>query len=161
MASRYSEIRPALETYLNETADIPTIAWDNVEYSPTTGTPFIKAQFQPTSRRPSVIGTDPNNRTQGLMTLLLHYPKGTGSKTSQDTCDTLIDRFEAYTDIAYNKTTDTLLTEDGFDLLLESGDNLLLDDILFVRIEYAQQESSYTESPWYVTPITVAWFAYD
>jgi len=133
--SIYKDIRAALETRLNSTPDIPEIAWENVPYSPTTGTPFIKPMFQPTLRRQSAMATTPPHYYQGIFTILCYHPEGSGSGASQETVDALVNRFNSTTDITYSGLT--------------------------VSLRGAQQESSYINSPWFVTPITVSWFIYD
>lgn len=136
MSVIYKKIRAALEKHLTSASfDLPAIAWENVEYSPTTGTPFIKVQFQPTSRRPSVMGLLPEHRYQGIMTILCYQPEGSGPGNSQDLTDSLLSHFNSTTDISW--------------------------DGIIVSVDYSQQESSYINSPWYVTPITVAWYLYD
>ena len=131
----YEKIRAALETHLNTSSfSLPDIAWENVDYKPSTGTEFIKVQFLPTSRRPAVKGTNPRHRLQGIFRLLCHFPENQGPGNTQDLVENLIDRFDSTTDIILDGTT--------------------------VRIEYTQQESSYSSSPWYITPVTVAWFSY-
>jgi hypothetical protein len=132
--SIYSDIRTALETRLYNTSNIPVVAWENVDYSPTTGTPFIKFQFQPTSRRPAVRGTNPQMRYQGLVTLLVHQPENEGPINTEELVDDLVSRFDATTDISYNG--------------------------IFVRIEYTERQNSYLSKPWYVTPIRIAWYSY-
>lgn len=136
MSVIYKKIRAALEKHLVDTPiTLPDIAWENVDYSPTTGAPFLKVQFQPTSRRPSVLGLTPEHRYQGIMTILCYQPEGSGPGSSQDLTDQLLARFNSTTDISW--------------------------DGIIVSVEYSQQESSYINSPWYVTPITVAWYIYS
>lgn len=136
MSVIYKKIRAALEKHLADTPSIlPDVAWENVDYTPTTGTPFLKVQFQPTSRRPSVLGLTPEHRYQGIMTILCYQPEGSGPGSSQDLTDQLLARFNSTTDISW--------------------------DGIIVSVEYSQQESSYINSPWYVTPITVAWYIYN
>lgn len=135
MSVIYDKIRVALERYLSLTSTLPDVAWPNVDYTPTTGTPFIKVQFQPTSRRPSVKGPTPRHRYQGLLTLLCYQPEGQGSGASDDLANLLVDRFNSTVDIIY--------------------------DGVAVRVEYSEVQSSYINSPWYVTPVTIAWFSYD
>lgn len=135
MSSINNDIRIALEKRLNDTVGIPVIAWPNVNYSPTTGTPFLKPMYQPTSRRPAVLGTAPQKRYQGLFTILCYHPENEGPAACHSTADTLIERFDATTDLTYNGTT--------------------------VSIEYAEQQSSYSSPPWYVTPVTIAWYIYN
>lgn len=135
MTAIYDKIRAALEVHLNSTPNLPPVAWENVDYSPATDAPFIKARLQPTSRRPSVKGSDPRHRYQGLYTLLCHFPEGKGPSANEDLVNTLIDRFNSTVDIP-------------------------LDGVV-VRIEYSEAQSSYSKTPWYVTPVTIAWFCYQ
>jgi len=130
----YENIRAALETRLYDMTGIPVVAWENLDYNPSTDTPFIKFQFQPTSRRPAVRGLNPQNLYQGLVTLLVHRPENEGPIDTEQLVDDLLDEFDATTDISYNS--------------------------IFVRIEYTQRESSYLSKPWYVTPIRIAWYCY-
>ena len=135
MSSVYKEIRQAFEARLAATSSIPVIAWENVDYKPTTDTPFIKFMFQPTSRRPAVRGTNPQHRYQGICTLLVHYPENEGPGASQDTVDALIDRFESTTDMTVSGVS--------------------------VTVDYAEQNSPYTSQPWFITPITIGWYSYN
>lgn len=135
MASVYAEVRAALENRLNDTVGLPAIAWENVDYKPATDTPFIKFQFLPVQRRATILGQNPQAYYSGISRFLLHYPENSGPGASQDVVDTLVDRFDCYTDITQDSTT--------------------------ITIEYAQQESPYSDSPWFVTPVTVGWFLYN
>jgi len=138
--SIYTEIRQALESHLNTTTNLPAIAWENVHYEPDTGTPFISARFQPTSRRPAVRGLNPQHRVQGIFTLLCHYPENQGPGASQTLVDRLIERFDSTTDISYTNS----------DL-----------ETINVCLDYTEQQPSYNTPPWYVTPIIVAWYTYN
>lgn len=131
----YQEIRSALEQRLASTSGLPAIAWENVPYSPTTGTPYLKPQFIPVTRRQAAMATTPPHYYRGIFRVLCYQPEGQGPGASQNLVDTLIDRFETTTDITSNGIT--------------------------VSIEGVQQESSYINSPWYVTPVTVSWFIYN
>ena len=135
MASIYQEIRSVLEHRLSTTAGIPDIAWENVSFEPTTGTAFVKPMFQPTSRRPAVRGLNPQHRIQGIFTILCYYPENAGPGASQSLVDSLVDRFASTSDISLSGTT--------------------------VSLEYTEQNPSYLDSPWYITPITVAWYIYS
>lgn len=133
--SVYTDIRKTLEVYLSNTSSIPVVAWENVSFSPDTNTPFIKFQFQPTSRRPAHLGLNPQMRYQGIVTLLVHQPENQGPGDTEDLVDTLIDRFDATKDISYGG--------------------------VIVSLEYAERERSYVNSPWYITPIRIGWYRYD
>jgi hypothetical protein len=157
MASYNRHIRNALENHLNTLDNIPDVAWQNVNYSPTTGTRFLKPMFQPTSRRPANIGTNPTQRYNGIFTVLVNSPENEGPSAGEGVADTITQRFESTTDLYWDISTDSLLTESGYRLLLESGDPLALDDVIYVVIDYAEQNSPYTNSPWYVVPVTIGW----
>lgn len=133
----YKDIRAALESRL-DTLSIE-LAWQNVDFSPTTGTAYIESRFIPTNRRPAVAGTNPQHRIEGLFQLLLHHPEGVGSGDSSDTLDEVIELFDSTTDISYtNADTETII----------------------VGIENAEARGSYSKSPWFVTPVNIAWYIY-
>lgn len=129
-----NDIRACLDNHLAGTTGIPTIARQNVPFEPTTGTSFVKADMIPTSRRPAVRGLNPQKRYDGLYSLLICTPEGLGPGAGYDIADLLLARFDAATDIAYN----------GF----------------IVSIDYSEVRTSFLDSPFYCTPITVGWYIY-
>ena len=155
-----NDIRACLDTHLSGTVGIPAIARQNVPYQPTTGTPFIKADLVPTSRRAAVRGLNPQQRYDGLYSILICTPEGMGPGAGYDLADLLLDRFNATTDILYTNPTDTILLESGDDILLETGDRLLLGSPTIVSIDYSEVRTSFLDSPFYCTPITVGWYIY-
>ena len=135
MSSDYDKIRSALETYVAATPGIPSLAWENVKFTPTTGTPYIKVRVLNTSRRPANRGLNPQYRYQGILQLHLCYPEGVGPSVSQSMVNTLIDRFPTGLDIT-------------------SSD-------IAVTIDHSEQLGAYNESPWYKTPVYVHWFCFS
>ncbi len=129
-----NDIRACLDTHLSGTAGIPTIARQNVPFEPTTGTSFVKADMIPTSRRPAVRGLNPQQRYDGLYSLLICTPEGLGPGAGYDIADLLLARFEATTDIS------------------NAG--------LIISVDYSEVRTSFLDSPFYCTPITVAWYCY-
>lgn len=129
-----NDIRACLDTHLSGTASIPTIARQNVPFEPTTGTSYVKADMIPTSRRPAVRGLNPQQRYDGLYSLLICTPEGLGPGAGYDIADILLARFDAATDITYNGYT--------------------------VSIDYSEVRTSFLDSPYYCTPITVGWYIY-
>jgi len=156
-----NDIRACLDTHLSGTVGIPAIARQNVPYEPTTGTSFIKADLVPTSRRPAVRGLNPQQRYDGLYGILICTPEGMGPGAGYDLADLLLARFEATTDILYTNPTDAILLEGGDDILLESGDRLLLGNPTIVSIDYSEVRTSFLDSPFYCTPVTIAWYIYS
>lgn len=130
-----NDIRACLDTHLSNTAGIPAIARQNIPFKPTTGTPFIKADLVPTSRRPAVRGLNPQQRYDGLYSILICTPEGKGPGAGYDIADLLLDSFNATTDISHN----------GF----------------IVSIEYSEVRTSFLDSPFYCTPVTIAWYTYN
>lgn len=155
-----NDIRACLDTHLSNTPNIPTIARQNVPFEPTTGTSFIKSTLVPTLRRPAVRGINPQMRYDGLYSLLICTPEGLGSGAGYDIADTLLARFNGTLDIVYTNPFDSILQEDGDDILLESGDRLLLGSPTIVSIDYSEVGTSYLDSPFYCTPVTVSWYIY-
>lgn len=155
-----NDIRACLDTHLSGTVGIPPIARQNVPYQATTGTSFVKADLIPTSRRPAVRGLNPQQRYDGLYSILICTPEGLGSGAGYDIADLLLDRFNATTDVLYTNPTDTILLESGDDILLESGDRLLLGSPTIVSIDYSEVRTSFLDSPFYCTPITIGWYIY-
>lgn len=130
-----NDIRACLDTHLSGTSGIPAIARQNVPFEPTTGTSYVKADMIPTSRRPAVRGLNPQQRYDGLYSLLICTPEGLGPGAGYDIADLLLARFEATTDI----------TNAG----------------LTISVDYSEVRTSFLDSPFYCTPITVAWYCYD
>lgn len=155
-----NDIRACLDTHLSGTTGIPTIARQNVPFEPTTGTSYIKADLIPTLRRPAVRGLNPQQRYDGLYSILICTPEGLGSGAGYDIADLLLDRFNATTDIVYTNPFDAILQEGGDDLLLEDSSRLLLGSPTIVTIDYSEVRTSFLDSPFYCTPVTVAWYTY-
>lgn len=129
-----NDIRACLDTHLSGTVGIPAIAHQNVPYQATTGTSFVKADLIPASRRPAVRGLNPQQRYDGLYSILICTPEGLGSGAGYDIADLLLDRFNATTDISNNG--------------------------LIISVDYSEVRTSFLDSPFYCTPITVGWYVY-
>ena len=102
MASIHSDIRAALESKLANIAGIPPIAFDNVPYDPTTGTSFIKSLYIPVTRVPAVRGLNPSQRYGGIYSVTVYCPEGNGPATADGIANTVIENFEAATDVSLN-----------------------------------------------------------
>lgn len=155
-----NDIRACLDTHLTNTSGIPSIARQNVPFKPTNGVPYVQATFNPTSRRPAVRGLNPQQRYEGIYTILVATPEGLGSGAGYDYADLLLDRFNSTTDIVYTNPTDTILIETGDTLLLQDGGSMLLGSPTYVSIEYSEVRGSFLDSPFYFTPVVVSWYAY-
>jgi hypothetical protein len=130
-----NDIRACLDTHLAGTVGLPAVAHQNVPYEPTTGTAFVKVDMVPTSRRPAVRGLNPQQRYDGLYSILICTPENLGPGAGYDIADLLLDRFDATTDISLSGLT--------------------------ISIDYSEVRTSFLDSPFYCTPVTIAWYVYN
>lgn len=139
MASIHNDIRAALESHLSATSGLPSIAYENVAFEPTTGTSFLKVQYLPTVTRPAVRGLSPQLRYQGVFSVTVFAPEGQGPATADDYANKVIDAFAATTDISFT-----------------NGDA----ETIIVSIDYAERQQGMIDSPWYFVPINIGWYIY-
>ena len=135
MASIHSDIRAALESKLANIAGIPPIAFDNVPYDPTTGTSFIKSSYIPVTRVPAVRGLNPSQLYKGLYSVTVYCPEGNGPGVADGIANTVIQNFEAATDVSLNNFN--------------------------VSIDYAERQQGFLDTPWYYIPINIGWYIYN
>lgn len=140
MASIHKDIRAALESHLNNTANLPAIAYENVAFTPVVGTSFIKSQYVPTSTKPAVRGLNPQLRYQGIYSVTVFAPEGAGPNEAEGYINTIIESFAATTDITFT-----------------NGDG----DTFKVSIDYSERQQGMIDSPWYFTPINIGWYIYN
>lgn len=96
--------------------------------------------FSPLSRRPAVRGLTPQQRYEGLFTVFVYCPENAGPGTCDGIANTIIDAFEATTDISFDVDTNTTIT---------------------VSVDYAEREQGILESPWYYIPVNIRWYIYN
>jgi hypothetical protein len=134
MASIYDDIRAALEVKLSTVTDIPSIGWENAQFSPTTGQPYVKPRLIPTRREPAVRGTNPQMYYQGLFRIECYVPEGVGPSAGDDLADKIMEAFEATTDVSQGST--------------------------IVSIRYAEREQAEIDGPFYMIPVNIGWYIY-
>lgn len=134
MANIQKEIRSALETQLSQVVDLPQVAYQNVPFSPTTGTSYIEVTYLPTSRRPAVRGLNPTQRYQGIFAINCYAPEGKGPAEAETIAENVANAFEATTSINLNNVA--------------------------VSIDYCETQRGFLDSPWFVVPINIGWYAY-
>ncbi len=132
--SVYDDIRSALETHLNSTPSLPTVAWENVKFEPITGVQCLRVRLINTAREPAVRGLNPQYRYQGVFQILVCSPEGVGPSANQTLVNTLVDRFQ-------------------------TGDDMTSNGVA-VTVKNTEAMGAYNNSPWYVTPVNIHWFAY-
>jgi len=135
MANIQKEIRAALETQLSMVASLPEVAYQNVPYNPTTGTSYIEVTYLPTSRRPAVRGLNPQQRYEGVFAINCYAPEGNGPSAAETIAENVANAFEATTSITTNNVT--------------------------VSIDYSEVIQGFLDSPWFVVPVNIGWYAYN
>jgi hypothetical protein len=135
MADISREIRAALETQLAQITDVPVIAYENVPYTPTTGTPYLQVTYLPVTRRPAVRGLSPQQRYDVLFSINCYAPEGNGPSAADTMAKNVLEAFEATTSITLNGVT--------------------------VRINYAERQQGILDSPWFFVPVNISCYAYN
>jgi len=135
----YNNIRAALETKLSTTLAGTGIAYENVAFSPTTGTLFVKPTFIPTVTQPATRGLNPQLLYQGVFNVMVNAPEGSGPSLADTTCNTITNAFAATTDVSIVVGADTYI----------------------VRIRYAERQQGRIDTPWYSVPINIGWYIYN
>jgi len=137
--SVYGDVRAALESQVANIAGVPSAAnraWQNVQFTPTTGTSWIRMTFQPTRRRPQDVTADGLQRFDGLFLIDVFAPEGNGPADAEVLADATVDAFEAGTILSANGQT--------------------------VMIEYAEVANAPNQdSPWFQVPVTIKWKAFN
>lgn len=135
MASIYDDIRRVLETTLSGVVGIPSIAWENVSFSPSTTSPYVKPRFAPTVREPAVRGLNPQMYYQGVFVIEVCVPEGVGPGVGDDLADSIITAFDAPNDLTVNGVS--------------------------VTIRYAERELGTIEGAYYCIPVNIGWHIYN
>ena len=134
MASIYDDIRAALEVKLSTVTGVPSIGWENAQFSPTTGQPYVKPRLMPTRREPAVRGPNPQMYYQGIFRIECYVPEGAGPSAGDDLADKIMEAFEATTDVSQGST--------------------------IVSIRYAEREMAEIDGPFYMIPVNIGWYIY-
>lgn len=133
-----TNIRAALETYLDELSGLPEIAWENVDFDPAYDSPLIQAHIQVQRERKASMGPGSLIRREGLFILSIHTPRGQGMQEADVLGDILVQHFSEDT-----------VTES----LTVSGTT--------VRIRYAERRAPVEMKQWNISNVVISWFTDD
>lgn len=126
-------IQNALDAHLNTNAGI-SVAWDNEDFAPTTGTPYCIPALLPARTVQADLGSSGRNRHTGIYQVTLVYPKGESRVGVHTKATALMAAFKR----------GTQLTSGGVTVVLEPP---------FMG-------PAFHEGDWYRVPISVPYFAY-
>lgn len=135
MADIHKDIRAALESQLSSITDVPSIAYENVPFNPTTGQNYLEVSYIPITRRPTVRGLNPQQRYDGIFTINCYVPEGAGPSAADTLAKNVMEAFEATTKLTHNSKT--------------------------VNIDYAERTQGIVDSPFYFVPVSIGWYAYN
>ena len=117
------KIRAALETALNSITPALETAWENVEFTPTTGTAYQRAYL---------IFADPNNQEYGpnyqelgYLQIDLNYPLMSGPNASDTRFELIRDTFKRGTSFIYGGVTVTINRTPSISPAYISGDRFI------------------------------------
>jgi len=88
-----SSVRIALESKLNAMTPTLSTAWENVPFTPVTGTPYQRAYLMPATPANPTMG-DGYYREQGIFQVSLMYPLQAGPKTAADRAELIREAFK-------------------------------------------------------------------
>ena len=96
-----SSVRIALESKLNAMTPSLSTAWENVPFTPVTGTAYQAAYLLPATPANPTMG-DGYYREQGIFQISLMYPLQAGPKTAADRAEAIRTAFRRGTTLTYN-----------------------------------------------------------
>ena len=82
----------------------------NEPYNPNKNTQYVRPFFVPLNRFPAVRGLNPQIRYEGYFQVDCCALPNVGPQSADDLADSIIDAFEATTDLTYNGTTVSIVT---------------------------------------------------
>lgn len=131
MSTFFTDIQGALRSRLDTLPNKPPIAWENVNYNPSSNTLYLRATGLPADTVQACLGDDGLDFNVGLFQVDVFIPDGKG-------------RTEWPDDIADHFKRGTVLTQNGVNVRITS-----------VSIEAAAKDDNF-----YIVPVTIAYQAF-
>jgi len=131
MSTYFNDIEAALMTQLSTLSGAPDIAYPNINYEPTTGSAYLRANMIPVETLQASLGTSGKDETNGILQIDVVQPAGEGRSTLPDS---IADHFKRGTVMSYN------------------GVN--------VRVRSVSIGSAIREEAWYFVPVSIDFQSY-
>lgn len=99
----YAAQRIAIESRFSTQWGVTTpIAWDNSQYKPDSGTPFVALSILNTSEQPVSIGSTVKTRNGGFININIFVPENTGTAVIEGLCDSAaaVFRYKAFSGVS-------------------------------------------------------------
>lgn len=94
-------IRSSFVARLNAMSGLPSVAWENVPFTPTIGTPYIKPFLLPGEPFQCEIGTEGANRHPGVYQISVFAPAGKSVSQIDTLVSSLCTHFKRGTKLSY------------------------------------------------------------
>ena len=101
MSAPYSAIRSAFVQKLQAFPSLPSVAWENVSFTPVKGSPYLKPALLPGEPSQAECGTASQNMHPGVYQISVFAPAGAGIGALFTLRDSLLDHFKRGTVITY------------------------------------------------------------
>ena len=108
MSNPISSIRAAFVTKLQTFTGLPSVAWENVPFTPVTGITYIQPFLLPGEPFQAEIGTNGANRHSGVYQISIFAPTGGGMAATNTLAGSLCDHFKRGTSLTYGGVTVTV-----------------------------------------------------
>ncbi|MDA3832280.1 MAG: phage tail terminator-like protein [Spirochaetales bacterium] len=108
MSAPFADIRAAFTTKLMALSPLPSIAWENVAFTPVIGTSYLQPFLLPGEPYQAEIGEAGQNRHTGIYQVSIYAPTGSGVGDINTLAGTICDHFKRGTVLTYSTTTLTI-----------------------------------------------------
>jgi hypothetical protein len=108
MSNPIANIRAAFVTKLQSFPSLPSVAWENVAFTPATGVPYLAPYLLPGEPFQAEIGTAGINRHSGIYQISVFVPTGGGVAALNTLTGAMCDHFKRGTMLTYGGITVTV-----------------------------------------------------
>jgi len=98
----FADISGALDEHLYDMTSLPSVAWPNKNFSPVTGTLYIRPTLIPGDSTQATLGEDGEDMNVGVYQVDVFAEAGKGKQEAMRMVDKIADRFKRGTDLTYN-----------------------------------------------------------
>lgn len=134
MSTVFKDIQAALDTRLNSLSGSPSIAWENMPFTPTQGTLYLRPTFLPADSIPATLSASGTDEHMGIYQIDIFVEAGKGKGEAITQADAIADHFKPVTELTYNSKT--------------------------VRCIKVARASAQTVDGWYQIPIEISYLAF-
>jgi len=99
------DLQSALNDRLYDEFPTLPVAWENVEYAPTVGTPYLRAYLLPAESEVITLGASPYIERRGIFQVDCVYPVGAGWSAAKTQAAAIVAAFPAGVSFVYNGLT--------------------------------------------------------